>query len=251
MIQGAGALAMWALCSAAASEDAVVESAVRKFREDFYRLGAREDDRLSALHALSAHRHEKTVACLSPVLTRSVLPARILAARVLGQFGKVPAAARELRLALRSAANQTRKTAAVRIEILRSLGSLKAVEAAPEIDGLIEDREAWVAKAAIDAAGRLRQKGSVDELVKALRRLEGPSANAELGLDPIGVELGELSAERMLEGAARSERKMTERDFLREPLLGALREITRQNHTSAKSWEQWWSKSKTTFSVPE
>ena len=238
-------------CWAAASTSKLRKSAVRKFREDFYRLGAREDDRLSALHALAAHRHEKTVACLSPVLTRSVLPARILAARLLGQFGKLPSATRELRAALRSTANSSRKTAAVRIEILRSLGGLKALEAAPEIDALIEDREAWVAKAAIDAAGRLRQKGSVEALLKALRRLEGPSANAELWLDPIGAELGELSAERMLEGAARSERKMTERDFLREPLLGALRGITRQNHTSSKGWEQWWSKSKSTFSVPE
>jgi hypothetical protein len=244
-------LAFCAALSAAASEDAVVDAAVKRFKDEFYRMGAREDDRLAALQTFSAHRHEKVVRELAPVLTRSVLPARILAARSLGRFGSVPGTARELRAALRAAANQGKKTAPVRIEILRSLGAIKAVEAMPDVAAHFEDAEPWVAKAAIDAAGRLRRKEAVEPLLKAMRRLEGPDADGMVGLDPVGAELGEVSGAKMIEGAARVERKTTQRDFLREPIQAALREITREAHATPKAWDQWWSKAKGSFRVPE
>jgi HEAT repeat protein len=247
----AGAWAVLALCGVVPTDEAAADAAVRRFEDEFYRLGAREDARLSALQALGARKHPKTVRALAPVLTRSPLSARILAARILSRFEGVEGTPAALLSALRASANQGAKTSAVRIEILRSLGALKAAEAESDVNRLVEDREAWVAKAAIDAAGRLRQKSSVDPLLKALRRLEGPDANAEVGLDPIGIELGDVSPQRMLEGAFRSDRKVTQRDFLREPLLAALRAITGETHATPKAWTQWWSKAKGSFRVSD
>lgn len=247
MAQWVGAL-LWC---AAVGDDEVLESSLRRFHEEFYRLGASEEERLAAVHALSGQRHEKTVRCLAPLLTRSSVSVRILAARVLGGFASLPPSARELRQALRSPANQGKRHSAVRIEVLRALGAHGVKEAAPEVEDLIEDREAWVAKAAVDAAGRLRCPSSVEPLLKALRRIEGPDAEADAGLDPIGRELGDAKVGRLVELASKAERKETQKSVLREPLLAALRAITRQSFDRAKAWEAWWSKAKKTFRVAE
>jgi HEAT repeat protein len=239
------------LSFAAVGDDDVLESALRRFNEEFYRLGASEEERLAAVHALSGRRHEKTVRALSPLLTRSSVPVRILAARVLGGFASLPASSRELRQALRSPANQGKRHSAVRIEVLRALGAHGVKEAVPDVEGLIEDREAWVAKAAVDAAGRLRCPSSVEPLLKALRRIEGPDAEADAGLDPLGRELGDARIDRLVDLGSKAERKESQKSVLREPLLAALRAITRQSFDSARAWEAWWAKAKKTFRVAE
>src|SRR5579863_966763 len=154
MIQ-AGAFIGLLFLAGGAQDDPALSPALKRFQEEYYRPGAKDDERISAVNALAQIKHERIVKVLAPLLCESSLAVRIMTARALGQFSGIEAAPRELQTALLSTANAGKKPAAVRIEILRSLGLLRYLPAAAEIYRAIDDKEVWVAKAAIDAAGRL------------------------------------------------------------------------------------------------
>jgi hypothetical protein len=222
--------------------------AIKKFREEYYKIGAKDDDKIAAVNYLAQHRHERIVAELTPLLTEASLPVRLITARMLSQFTQVETAPRELFNGLRSQANSGKKQACVRIEILRALGNLRYKPAAVEIAKMVEDREVWVAKAAIDACGRIRVAEAVEPLLRALRRIEGVAGDSEVyPLDDI------------LEGVSRAsllkpdpgQKRPTERDVLRQPLLSALNSITKQSFPASKEWDTWWSKNKAGFRVAD
>ena len=233
-------------------DDKTFQPALKKFHDEYYKPGAKDDDKISAVHALAQYRHEKIVKVLAPLLTGSSLPVRMITARALAQFSGVDKASQELVAGLQSQANGGRKQAAVRVEILRALGSLRCKSAAPEIARWVEDKEVWVAKAAIDASGRIRFQEAVLPLMKALRRVEGKEGDNEAGFNPLDEVFPEgLNPGALLKADPRRPKRPSERDLLRAPILGALQSITRQSFTSPKDWETWWSKNKATFKVAE
>jgi HEAT repeat protein len=141
--------------------------------------------------------------------------------------------------------------AQVRIMALRGLGELKVRAAAADIDRLVEDKEIWVAKAAIDAAGKIRVRTSVQPLIAALRRIEGPSGANALPVNPLEAEFPEVTVKNILKEEVLEQKPKTERELLKEPILAALKSITQQAHVAARDWEAWWAKSKATFQVPD
>jgi len=229
-------------------DDKTFLPAIKKFREEYYKVGAKDDDKIAAINYLAQHRHERIVAELTPMLTEASLPVRMITARMLAQFSGVEAAPRELLNGLRSTANSGKKQTCVRIEILRALGNLRYKPATVEVAKMVEDREVWVAKAAIDACGRIRAQEAIDPLLKALRRIEGAAGYSEVyPLDEIleGVSRGSLLKPDP------NQKRPTERDVLKQPILSALNSITKQSFPASKDWDSWWSKNKATFRVPE
>ncbi|MBI3855419.1 MAG: hypothetical protein HY293_06985 [Planctomycetes bacterium] len=251
MTLAAGTLIGFLATLASPQDDKALQSAIRKFQEDYYKLGAREDDKISAINYLAQHHHEKIVRVLSPLVSEGSLSVRMITARALSQFSGIDLAGKELLSSLQAQANSGKKMSAVRIEILRALGALRYKPAAADIVKLIPDREVWVAKAAIDAIGKIRVAEAVAPLIKALSRIESKEGDAEVTVNPLDDLIEGVSKGNLYRTDARQPKRPTERELLREPLQTALQSITKQSCGGAKDWDAWWSKNKATFSVTD
>jgi hypothetical protein len=232
-------------------EEAALQDALRKFSDDFAR-GPGNDERIAAIRTLCQFKSERVVKTLSPSLTKGTLQVRMAVAHELGAFPGIPVASEALVGALRSYESSGKNTDGIRIHALRSLGQLRSKDSAAEVDKLILDKSHWVQKAAIDAAGLIRVKCSIEPLIRALRRIEGPDGNGQIAVNPLldempPVSLAGIVKQQIVEQA----RPKSERDVLAEPILTSLKSITRANFGTAKDWEGWWSKNKPTFKVPE
>ncbi|HEV3026059.1 MAG TPA: HEAT repeat domain-containing protein [Planctomycetota bacterium] len=234
-------------------DDSTFQPQIKAFHDEYSKRGARDDDRILAVRALAQYHHERIVHVLARLLTEASVPVRIMTARELGKFAGVDAAPKELLEALRSSANSGKKESPVRIEILRGLGALRYVPAAADVVKLVDARDVWIAKAAIDAAGRIRTPEAMSPLIKALQRVEGKNGDAETSLNPFDDLFPEMiRGSTLLRPDARQTAKQpSERDVLKAPLLTALREISRETWESAKEWDAWWTKRKASFRLPE
>jgi HEAT repeat protein len=231
-------------------QDPAVKAALKKFDDDFNRNGAKPDQKIQAIIALSVHKNEHVVKVLAPILLKDVAAVRIVAARELSRFTSVPQAGAGILAAFRNNVNGTNKYASVRIMLLRALGDLRVRDAAQDVDRAIDDRNVWIAKAAIDAAGKIRYKNSVETLIGALKRIEGPMGDAQVALNPLIDAFREVTITGML-GNEGGERQVSEREFLKQPINEALRGITRVPYTVSKEWDTWWKANKATFEVKE
>src|SRR6185436_434796 len=95
-------------------QDNNLQSTIQKFREDYYKVGAREDDKIQAVNYLSQHRCEKVVRVLAPLLSEAPPGVRMMTARALANFCDVDLAGRELANALQAQANSGKKLSCVR-----------------------------------------------------------------------------------------------------------------------------------------
>jgi HEAT repeat protein len=234
-----------------ARDDAALKQALKRFNDDYYRAGAKLDEKIAAVVELAKFRSPLAAKALASLLTRDALQVRLVAARELAKFQGVDGADGALLGALRSKANGGQKMTQVRIMALRGLGELKTKDAAADVDRLVEDKEIWVAKAAVDAAGKIRVRTSVAPLIAALRRIEGPSGMNALPSNPLEAELSESNLQGILKEEVLQTKPKTERELLKDPIRAALKSITQQDFAAVKEWEAWWAKSKATFQVPD
>ena len=234
-------------------DDPTFQPAIRTFKEDYAKRGSRDDEKIMAVRALAQYHHDRIVAVLAPLLTEAPLAVRVMTARELAKFAGVDAAGRELLAALKSPSNAGKKEAPVRIEILRGLGTLKCSAASGDVAKLVEDREVWVAKAAIDASGAIRSLEAMTPLIRALLRIESKSGDSESSLNPFDSLFPEMpTASSLLRPDARQTAKRpSEREVLKEPILAALKGITHENWESARDWDGWWTKRRAGFRLPE
>jgi HEAT repeat protein len=229
-------------------QDPVVKQALARFDSDFHRSGAKTDQKIAAVLAVCVHKQEAVVKAIAPSLSRENVPVRIAIARELSRFLAVPGAAPALLVALRNGANGGNKFAPVRIMLLRALGDHRYKEAATEVDKFVDDRDIWVAKAAIDAAGKIRERSSIEPLISQLKRIEGPMGDGEPSINPLWEALKEVTIGGLVEGG---NKPMSERELLKNPILASLRNITRQTFMTGKDWDGWWKTNKGSFKVAE
>src|SRR5688572_24317022 len=159
------------------SPEAEAETAIAEFKRNFYRPGTTEDELVLAVRTLGQTVHAKTLAVLIPLVQEDRNPnstrpvsTRIAAALVLAGFGKVEGTAEAL---IKSYANSLRAVSRpVRIQIIQTLGELKSVEAASLLMQAILDKDPWIARAAVKAAGRIRGISFIDPLIRRLQYVE-------------------------------------------------------------------------------
>ena len=228
-----------------------IQPAILKFTQDYYKSGADLDDKISAVNYLAQYRHEKVVRELTALLSEGSIPIRIMVARSFSRFCNVDLAPKELLNALHSQANSGKKQTAVRIEILRALGDLKYKPAALSIARFIEDKEVWVAKAAIDASGTIKFVEAIAPLIKSLHRIEGKEGDAEITVDPLDGILEGVDAGSLFKRDPREPKRPSVREMLRDPIIDALRKLTGQSYSAAKDWDGWWQKNRANFKLPE
>lgn len=248
----AGVFIVFVALPAHSQDDKALQDALRKFGDDFTRAGAGDADKIAAVRTLAQYKSERTARALTPSLTRGSVKVREAVARELGNFHNVDGVPDSLIFALKTYESTGKKTNGIRIHALRSLGQLKAKDAAPEVDKLIGEKDSWISKAAVDAAASIRVKSSIDPLIRALRRVEGPDGNGEISINPLLEELPPVTVPAIVKNAVLLQAKpKSERDILAEPIHGALKAITRTSFKTSKDWDGWWSKNKSTFKVTE
>src|SRR5204863_429478 len=96
----AGALLGLLALAGDTQEDKTFEPSLKKFHDDYYKVGAKDDEKISALNTLAQYRHERIVKVLAPLMKEASLPVRIMTARALSLFVGVEAAPREMLVAL-------------------------------------------------------------------------------------------------------------------------------------------------------
>jgi hypothetical protein len=246
----AGVMSAVAVLALPPIDDPALKQALARFEADFGRFGAKPDQKIAAVLAVCRHKHEAVVKALAPSLSRAPIPVRIVIARELSQFLAVPGAPEALLTALRNGANGGEKFSSVRIVLLRSLGEHRFRDAAAHVHRCIDDRNVWVSKAAIEASGKIRDRSSIQALIAQLKRIEGHRGGSLLEANPLAEVLREVAVLPGL-GDQESDKPPSERQLLQEPVLAALRAITRQPLTSAKDWEGWWKANRNSFKVAE
>lgn len=231
-----------------------VASAVEKFRSIYKEAGP--DEKVAAIRDLAQVKHPLVLEVLAPLLTGASIEVRIVTARELGAFRSVDGTAKRLIAAIEHRDNRQPKAAGVRITILRSLGELRAVEAADLVNDRIADREEWVAKAAVDAAAKLRQKISIEPLLKEYGWVESRKGDKELGVDPLegAVVTSSTDPVDVIRGHSpkqKREKPKTCRELLVPAIEAALTSITRRELAGLGAWGEWWTRNKAHFQVPQ
>ena len=232
------------------SPEAEADAAIVEFKKNFYRPGSTEDELVIAVRTLGQTAHSRTLAVLVPLMTegRAPVSTRIAAALVLGGFGKVDGtaealirayqrtgAAAEVRIALRP----------VRIQIIQTLGELKAETASTLINSAILDKDPWIARAGAKAAGRLRGMFAIEPLIRRLQFLESQGDKPSDVPDP--TKDGRAPGEP---GDNIDRHRKSERQVLQTPIHEALHAITRQRQTCAETWAKWWAQNRKDYKVP-
>jgi hypothetical protein len=222
------------------SAEAEADAAIATFKRSFYRPNSTEDELVLAVRTLGETAHAKTLAVLAPIITDTKVPvsSRIAAALVLSKFGKVDGAPQALIKAYQSTGRHA-SLRPVRIQIILSMGELKAEAGASLVNLAMFDNDPWIARAAVKSAGKIRGAWSIDPLIKRLQVLESRD--------------GEKSAEvpdpsKREDGIDRHQK--TERQVLQAPIHDALNSITRQRHTCAETWAKWWAQNRKDYKVP-
>ena len=225
------------------SAEADADAAVAAFKRNFYRPNSTEDELVLAVRTLGDTAHAKTLAVLAPIITDVKIPvsSRIAAALVLSKFSAVEGAPQAL---IKAYQNIDRRPVSrpIRIQIILSVGELKAECGAGLINLAILDTDPWIARAAVKSSGKVRGASSIDPLIRRLQFLESRDGEKPAG----GSEVPDPS--KRDDGLERHHR--TERQVLQSPIHDALNSITRQRHTCAETWAKWWAQNRKDYRVP-
>ena len=130
------------------------------------------------------------------------------------------------------------KEPAVLTAIVASLGSFRDEAAAPEVNRHLSAENADLAKAAVEAAGKLKSASSFDPLIKALKDCEDVLKPRDPN-NP-GASFGN-NLTRMGTGSARDAKEVRERAITLKPeIIKALRDMAKVACQDSKDWEDWW-----------
>ena len=229
------------------SPEAEADAAIAEFKRNFYRPGSTEDELVIAVRTLGQTPHAKTLAILIPLVQEDRNPnstrpvsTRIVAALVLAGFGKVEGTSEGLIKSYNLCSTRV-VSRPVRIQIIQTLGELKAQDAASLINFAILDNDPWIARAAIKAAGRLRGISAIDPLIRRLQKVESKDGGKPASDVPDPSRDPSDTIDR---------HRRSERQVLEAPLHEALHSITRLRHSCAETWARWWAQARKDYKVP-
>jgi hypothetical protein len=230
------------------SAEAEADAAIAEFKRNFYRPGSTEDELVIAVRTLGQTVHPKTLAVLVPLIYEDRGPVstgpvatRIAAALVLANFGKIEGTPEALIKAY--GFNTKAASRPVRIQIIQTLGDLKAECASSLIQAVIFDKDPWVARAAIKAAGRVRGMFAIDPLIRRLVVLDSRDGGRPASEAPDPSKAGDPSD-------SIDRHRKSERQVLSGAIHESLHSITRLNHDCGATWAKWWAQARKDFKVP-
>ena len=247
------------------AQDVVPDKVGKRIASNFKRLiakkGMTEEKKVALIKDMEKFPHQETAKVLAPYLAKDTLAVRITTARVLVKYKDVKSVGKALLLAFKSQRNDGEAWRGMKITLLRAVGDIEYVQGVGIVNTHISSEQEWIAKAAIVAAAKLRQKSSIDALIKELRNLEGDGGNKMVRpeadiFDPLSEEmLGTNPSTDPLDVIKHHDRKeeapKNRREALEKAVHEALYILTGIRLKNAQKWETWWRNAKKQFQVPK
>lgn len=215
-------------------DEAAINAALEKFKTD-YKV-KETTGRVSAVAELAKTQGDKIQARLVAVLSsQDEKEVRIACAKGLGAVTDNKKKAVSL---LAAALNANQKEFAVAAAILEALGKLGDQAATATVENNFKSRNTAVLKAAVEAAGELKSKSSVPQLIDLCKRLEeGAKETPNLG----GGNYGGGGGIPGLGQGGQVDEMARERERVVKPIvIKVLGDMTKTNFSMAKEWETWW-----------
>ena len=219
----------------AADDKAAVDAAVKTFNKAI--ANPSPDARATAILELSKTPHDRTLKLIMGFLNQDVTKVRQNAAKAMGEFGDWK---KIVTPTLAAALQSNAKDGVVQSAILETIGKLKDPASLQTVHGSFRDSDTRVAKAAIGAAGTMRQKESMDALVALQADVQKWIKNKQAG--PYRDDKGQPGDEAA--GLARL-------NDVQKTIIKAFQDITKERWATANEWEIWWGRKKANFEVPQ
>ena len=219
--------------------------ALEKFKSAYKSKDA--SDRAAAVAELAKTPHEKVVATLAALLGVDDVTVRIAAAKGLGaatgDYRKKASTA--LTRGFGPNAGQPLVSAA----LVEALESIQIGLGLATVKALLRSMDTATSRAAIEAAGQVRDKSFISPLIDHARFLEAASREAtNVGPNGRTVTGGGLP----FVGGTAGDPDAPKRARLLVPLIyQSLASITRQEFRTVVGWQEWWKKNEADFSVPK
>jgi len=219
----------------AADDKAAVDAAVKSFSKAV--ANPNPSARATAILELSKTPADRTLKAILPYLNQDVTDVRIAAAKAMTEFGDWK---KLVTPSLAGALESNGKDAKVVSAILDSIGKLADPASLQTVHAKFREPDARVAKAAIAAAGTMRQKESMDALVELQKDVQKFLKNKQAGpyRDDKGQPGDDAAAKARL-------------DDIQKTIIKAFQDITKERWATANEWEIWWGKKKATFEIPK
>lgn len=125
--------------------------------------------------------------------------------------------------------------------IVASLGSFREEVAAAEVNRQVRSPHLDLAKAAVEAAGKIKSATSFDVLIKEMKECDDVLKPRDEGNPGFGNDLTRAATDNA-RGAVR-ERAVA----LKPELVKALREMSKVSCQDTKDWEDWWKEHRATW----
>jgi HEAT repeat protein len=233
---GKALLVLALLVQAAAQDDkAAIDEAIKRFNKAF--ANPTPSARATAVLELSKTPHDRTLKSILPLLNSDVSDVRAAAAKGLIEFGDWK---KVVTPSLTGALQSNAKDYKVQVAILDALGKMADPMALPTVHGTFKEPDVRVTKAAIAAAGTMRQKDSMDAILELQKEVQKWLKNNQSG--PYRDDKGQ-------QGDANACK--TRLEDLQKTMIKAYQEITKEKWATANEWEIWWGKKKATFEIPK
>ena len=220
---------------AQADDKAKVEEALKAFNKAF--ANPSPSARASAVDSLSETLHDKTLNKILPLTMGDVPEVRIAAAKALVKFADWK---KIVTPSLMAALKANAKDVKVQVEIFKSLGKLQDPIALPTVHGNFREADVAITKAAIECAGAMRQKESMDSLLELQHDVQKWLKNKQAG--PYRGADGQPGDDNACKGRL---------DDIQKTIIKAYQDITKEKWATANEWEIWWGKKKAAFEVPK
>lgn len=219
-----------ALTLSLADDEAAATAALDKFKTDY--KSKEVSARAAAVSELARTQHDKVWARLGSLLAADEKEVRIAAAK--GLAG-VTENRKKAVVYLSAGATANAKDPVVLAAILKAIGDAKDPLGAAEVEKSFKSKQIPVAKAAIEAAGEIGSRSSVEPLIDTLKWLESNAQDAPA----YGANGGGKTPS--VGGNGTSDASAKERDTaLRPVVIKVLGSITKTSHGTVKEWSDWW-----------
>jgi len=222
-------------------DDADVAAAIDKFKAGF--KSSSPSQRAAAVGELGQTPHAKTLALLVPLLTSDLPPTRIAAAKALEKFVDqkktvIPA----LQHALAANASEP----GVMITVLGALAEIADASVMPTVQKYFYEKDARVARKAVQVAGALPAASSIDPLIDLSRRQEKIAKNNSAS----GTVLagGDVNGNNKVVAKSDENALKAAQDLVAE-IDKTLTMISGETLAGSQQWQTWWNQAKGTFKI--
>lgn len=221
------------------------DKALEQFKKDY--AAPKPEDRAAAVKTLGKTQHEKILRVLAEFLGKDDVAVRLEAAKAIGATTDHKTQA----VTYLTAGINANKDEEVLVACFEALGNLAEESAAALANKNMDRKETKVAKAAVEATGKIRSRTSIEPLIELVLKLEKEgnlskgAANQSGAPGPSGPGSGMPNSARNDANKQARERQQQ----LKPAVHKALQSITKEKYTMGADWEVWWKKNKGTFKV--